>query len=69
MAGAAKHFIRANSQNKMQEEYDYRYCELYYFQNGYPVETVRLTPQDTYINVTVRKRFINNFINIPERYR
>ena len=56
------HYIRANSQNKMQEEYDYRYCELYYFQNGYPVETVRLTPQDTYM-VIVKKCVVNSKLN------
>ncbi|MDE7477372.1 MAG: hypothetical protein K2M91_05380 [Lachnospiraceae bacterium] len=47
-------------------EYDYYNCELYYFQNGCPQEVVRLTPQDNQINMTVRKRFVNDFINISE---
>lgn len=38
-------------------EYDYDYCQLYYFCDGYPQETVRLTPEDNQITVTVRKRY------------
>lgn len=50
-------------------EYDYDYCQLYYFCDGYPQETVRLTPEDNQITVTVRKRFVNDFINISEGNR
>ncbi len=50
-------------------EYDYYNCELYYFKEGYPQETVRITPEKGQLNVTVRKRFVNNFINISEGNR
>ena len=50
-------------------EYDYDYCQLYYFHDGYPQETVRLTPENDQINIAVRKRFVNDFINISEGNR
>ncbi len=52
-----------------ESEYDYYYCELYYFQDGYPQETVRFTPESTQVDVAVKKRFVNDFINISEGNR
>ena len=50
-------------------EYDYYNCELYYFKEGHPQETVRFTPEKGQLNITVRKRFVNDFINISEGNR
>ena len=48
---------------------NFEYCQLYYFYDGYPQETVRLTPENNQINIMVRKRFVNDFINISEGNR
>ncbi|MDE6566391.1 MAG: hypothetical protein K2K70_01510 [Lachnospiraceae bacterium] len=55
--------------NAAEKEYDYQYCEVYYFRDGHPLETVRLTPENNQLVVTVRKRFVNDFINISEGWR
>lgn len=60
-------------------KYDYQWCKIYYFQDGYPQETVWLVPEcynseqaennqdndrtEDMLNVIVKKRFVNDFIN------
>ena len=78
-SGRATDFVQYEGKNYFMEiccaldndvsEYDYEYCQLYYFYDGYPQETVRLTPENNQINIMVRKRFVNDFINISEGNR
>ena len=65
--------------NVPETKYDYRWCKVYYFQHGSPQETVWLVPEcynfeqtekeqesdqmKDQLNVIVKKRFVNDFIN------
>ena len=59
--------------------YDYYQCDIYYFDNGYPVELVTLIfdpmtvnkilggemdKNELEVDVTVKKKFVNDFINM-----
>ena len=62
-------------------EYAYEYCELYYFEDGRPQEAIRFTPksrnieeshndsEESAFDIRIRRRFVNDFINISEGFR
>lgn len=63
-----------------EKEYAYGYCELYYFEDGRPQEAIRFTPKsknieeshrsggESVFDIRIRRRFVNDFINISEGF-
>ncbi len=71
--------VRSNGNVNPGFDYDYYECNIYYFEDGHPIELVSLTFDPTVVNnilcgemdkdelevdVAVKKKFINDFINM-----
>ena len=68
--------VHWNDFHDPESEYSYWFSELYYDENGRPQETIRFTPKsgnieenhsngtESLFDIMIRRRFVNDFINI-----
>lgn len=51
------------------QEYVYNQCEIYYFQDGHPVELVTLSLDETKVIMEVKRKFENDLLNMSDGFR
>lgn len=51
------------------QEYVYNQCEIFYFQDGHPVELVTLSLDETKVIMEVKRKFENDLLNMSDGFR